>query len=156
MTDFKLSGNLSFLLQIHLSCMFHVMLLTMLIILVYLLGSFCLLRGGRSGVGARLRKLFLCSSASKPSPTMQSKFSELTSPLTALFCWLYRSLFLHRLFLSVTLSILCILYYYNISILILSYRQLLCSQPGLEISRLDNKRILFFMFVFYLETNFQP
>lgn len=90
-------GDLSFPFQSHLSCMFQVLLLTMLMLLVYLLGSFCLRRGGRSGVGARLRKLFLCSSAINPPPAMQSKFSELTSPLTAVFCWLYRSLFLHRL-----------------------------------------------------------
>ncbi|XP_060779882.1 Kv channel-interacting protein 4 isoform X1 [Neoarius graeffei] len=39
-------------------------------------GSFCLQRGGRNGVGARLRKLFLCSSAIKPSPAMQNSAED--------------------------------------------------------------------------------
>lgn len=89
------------------------------------------------------------------------------------FCWIYRSLFLsvtrsNLCILSITVSLcLCIwctmvVLYFRVSILILSYRQLLCSMPGLIFqqsrdSGLDNERILFvFMFAFYLEIFFYP
>lgn len=48
---------------------------SVVMLILYLLGNACPQNGNRRGVSARLRKLFLCSAAKKPSATIQSKFS---------------------------------------------------------------------------------
>lgn len=129
----------------NLSCMLPVLLLTTLTLLAYLLGSLCLRGRGGSGVRARLCKLFLCSSAKNPSPTMQSKFSEIVFPLTSLGFISLNSFFIDCFFLFICLSLMHSLYhyfslvtmvvlYYIVWIQILSYRQLLCSLPALYFS----------------------